>query len=138
MTFSELLNSLFTGTNLAILGAALATILSGMGSAKGVGIVGYASDLLSYSRILSLCLASAVIANVVNLLGTLPGPGFGSVVGLLIASLLGHTLNMALNLLGTFVHTSRLQYIEFFGKFYEDGGRASEPLTPHSKYVVFK
>lgn len=102
------------------------------------GIVGYASDLLSYSRILSLCLASAVIANVVNLLGTLPGPGFGSVVGLLIASLLGHTLNMALNLLGTFVHTSRLQYIEFFGKFYEDGGRAFEPLTPHSKYVVFK
>ena len=102
------------------------------------GIVGYASDLLSYSRILSLCLASAVIANVVNLLGTLPGPGFGSVVGLLIASLLGHTLNMALNLLGTFVHTSRLQYIEFFGKFYEDGGRAFEPLTPHSKHVVFK
>ena len=101
-------------------------------------IVSYASDLLSYSRILSLCLASAVIANVVNLLGTLPGAGIGSVFGLLIAFLIGHSLNMALNLLGTFVHTSRLQYIEFFGKFYENGGRMFTPLTPRSKYVIFK
>lgn len=52
--------------------------------------------------------------------------------------LVGHLLNMAINMLGTFVHTSRLQYIEFFGKFYEDGGRPFEPLTTQSKYVIFK
>ena len=52
--------------------------------------------------------------------------------------LVGHLLNMAINMLGTFVHTSRLQYIEFFGKFYEDGGRSFEPLTTRSKYVIFK
>ncbi len=101
------------------------------------GIVNYFSDLLSYSRILSLALSSAIIANVVNMLGTLPGPGFGSVIGLILAALIGHTLNIAINVLGTFVHTSRLQYIEFFGKFYEDGGTPFTPLTPHSKYVTF-
>lgn len=101
------------------------------------GIVNYFSDLLSYSRILSLALSSAIIANVVNMLGTLPGPGFGSVIGLMIAVLIGHTLNIAINVLGTFVHTSRLQYIEFFGKFYEDGGTPFTPLTPHSKHVTF-
>ena len=58
--------------------------------------------------------------------------------GLMLAFLIGHSLNMALNLLGTFVHTSRLQYIEFFGKFYEDGGRAYQPLTPQSRFVLFR
>jgi len=137
------------GIVVALIGAAVVVCTAGrsaknpiMKFLKGLlglyDIISYASDLLSYSRILSLCLASAVIANVVNLLGTLPGPGFGSVIGLMIAFAVGHTLNMALNVLGTFVHTSRLHYIEFFGKFYEDGGRLFTPLTPRSKYVIFK
>lgn len=109
---------------------------------KGVSslydIVGYISDLLSYSRILALGLASAVIASVFNILGTMAGPGIGSVIGLLLVFLIGHPLNLAINLLGTFVHTSRLQYIEFFGKFYEDGGRPFEPLTQSTKYVTFR
>ena len=101
-------------------------------------IVGYISDLLSYSRILALGLASAVIASVFNILGTMAGPGIGSVIGLLLVFLIGHPLNLAINLLGTFVHTSRLQYIEFFGKFYEDGGRPFQPLSQSSKYVTFR
>ena len=52
--------------------------------------------------------------------------------------LLGHTLNLAINVLGTFVHTSRLQYIEFFGKFYEGGGRAFNPFTFKTKYIDIK
>ncbi len=100
--------------------------------------ISYVSDLLSYSRVLSLGLASAVIGSVFNLLGTLAGFNFFGIILFVIAVLVGHTLNIAINLLGTFVHTSRLQYIEFFGKFYESGGRAFVPLEPKPKYYVYK
>ena len=111
-------------------------IVGGVGSLYS--IIGYLSDLLSYSRILALGLASMVIASVFNILGTLPGPSVIGVIFFIVIFLIGHLLNMAINMLGTFVHTSRLQYIEFFGKFYEDGGRPFEPLTAESKYVIFK
>ncbi len=100
--------------------------------------INYVSDLLSYSRILSLGLASAVIASVFNLIGTMGGLSFGGIVIFVVAVLVGHLLNIAINVLGSFVHTSRLQYIEFFGKFYEDGGRAFVPLEPMAKYHVYK
>ncbi len=102
------------------------------------GIVNYVSDLLSYSRILSLGLASAVIASVFNIIGTMAGPSVIGVLLLIVVGTIGHAMNLAINLLGSFVHTSRLQYIEFFGKFYEDGGRPFVPLTPRSKYVRFR
>lgn len=100
--------------------------------------ISYVSDLLSYSRVLSLGLASAVIGSVFNLLGTIAGFNFFGIIIFVVAVLFGHTLNIAINLLGTFVHTSRLQYIEFFGKFYESGGRAFVPLEPRPKYYVYK
>lgn len=101
-------------------------------------IVGYLSDLLSYSRILALSLASAVIASVMNLLGTMGGLSVGGILLFVLVFILGHTINFFVNILGAYVHTSRLQYIEFFGKFYEGGGRAFAPLEPKSKYVTFK
>lgn len=109
---------------------------------KGVAslydIVSYFSDLLSYSRILALGLASMVVGSVFNILGGLPGFSVIGIIVFFVIFTIGHLLNMAVNLLGTFVHTSRLQYIEFFGKFYEDGGKMFAPLTPRSKYVRFK
>ena len=109
---------------------------------KGIGslysITSYASDLLSYTRILSLGLASAVIAKVINVIASLAG---GNIVGyllLIVVLLVGHALNMAINLLGTFVHASRLQYIEFFGKFYDEGGTPFNLVAPKNKYVLFK
>ncbi|MGM9683476.1 MAG: V-type ATP synthase subunit I [Eubacteriales bacterium] len=99
-------------------------------------LVSYISDLLSYSRILALGLAAAVIAQVVNILGTMGGPTVGGFIGFVVIFIIGHLLNLALNLLGTFVHTARLQYIEFFNKFYEDGGRPFEPATPSDKYTA--
>lgn len=99
-------------------------------------IVSYASDLLSYSRILALGLAAGVIAQVVNLMATMGGPTVPGILLLVVIMLIGHALNMAINLLGAFVHTSRLQYLEFFGKFYEDGGVPFEPLVPSEKYTV--
>lgn len=93
-------------------------------------IVGYLSDFLSYSRIMALGLASAVIASVVNEVGVM-----GGFAGVVVALMIGHTLNLAINLLGSYVHTSRLQYIEFFGKFFEDGGRPFTPVAPSMKYT---
>ena len=56
----------------------------------------------------------------------------------LVIFVIGHTLNLAINLLGAYVHTNRLQFVEFFGKFYEGGGRAFHPFTPDTKYVDVK
>lgn len=98
-------------------------------------LISYASDLLSYSRILALGLAAGVIAQVVNILGTMGGPSVVGFIVLVVAFVIGHLLNIAINVLGTFVHTSRLQYIEFFNKFYEDGGVPFEPAEPSDKYT---
>lgn len=104
-------------------------IVKGVGSLYG--LVGYASDLLSYSRIMALGLSSAVVASVFNILSLMGGNGFFGILLFLAVMLLGHTLNLAINLLGAFVHTSRLQYVEFFGRFFEGGGRAFRPLRPN-------
>jgi V/A-type H+-transporting ATPase subunit I len=112
----------------------LGKLFGGVG--KLYDLVSYMSDLLSYSRILALGLASAVIAQVVNILGTLNG---GTVVGymmFILVFIIGHGLNLVINVLGTFVHTSRLQYIEFFNKFYVDGGRPFKPAMPADLYTV--
>ena len=102
-------------------------------------ITGYVSDILSYSRLLALGLATGVIAMVVNTMGTLAG--MDNVLGVIIfilVFLVGHALNIAINVLGAFVHASRLQYVEFFGKFYEGGGKAFQPFAQHTKYVTVK
>ena len=98
-------------------------------------LISYVSDLLSYSRILALGLAAGVIAQVVNILGTMGGPTVVGFIALIVAFVVGHLLNIAINVLGTFVHTSRLQYIEFFNKFYEDGGVVFDPAVPSDKYT---
>ncbi|GHU38879.1 hypothetical protein FACS1894105_13230 [Clostridia bacterium] len=98
--------------------------------------VAYVSDLLSYARILAIALAGGVISMVINLLGTMGGFGYGlGIIALLIALAVGHLLNIALSLLGAFVHAARLQYIEFFGKFYENGGKPFTPVIPEPKYT---
>ena len=99
-------------------------------------IVSYASDLLSYCRILALGLAAGVIAQVVNLIATMGGPTVGGFLVMVLVLLFGHMLNMAINLLGAFVHTSRLQYLEFFNKFFVDGGEPFQPALPSEKYTV--
>ncbi|MEE0970239.1 MAG: V-type ATPase 116kDa subunit family protein [Clostridia bacterium] len=99
------------------------------------GGVNFAADLLSYSRILALGLAASVIGQVINTMGTMPGPSFFGFIIMALIFTAGHLLNLVINVLGTFVHTSRLQYIEFFGKFFEDGGRPFNPVTPSDKYT---
>lgn len=100
-------------------------------------IVSFFSDCLSYTRILALGLASAIIGDIVNTLATSFG-GF-IVVRVILATvilLFGHTLNIGLNTLSAYVHSCRLQFLEFFGKYVEGGGVAFDPFKAKTKYVV--
>ncbi len=99
------------------------------------GITSWISDILSYARLLALGLATGVIASVVNLLGSMAGTGVKGAIALIVIGIFGHTFSMAINVLGAFVHSSRLQFVEFFGKFYEDGGEPFQPFTQDTKYV---
>lgn len=99
---------------------------------------GYLSDILSYSRLLALGLATGSIAGVVNLIATMPESPILKAVMLIVVGLIGHTANMGINLLGAYVHTDRLQFVELFSKFYEGGGRAFKPLKVNTKYIKFE
>lgn len=96
------------------------------------------SDLLSYSRLLALGLATGVIAQVINTMAAMGGKSIAGVILFIVVFLFGHTFNMAINLLGAYVHTNRLQFVEFFGKFYEGGGREFKPFKANTKYVNVK
>ncbi|MCI9158445.1 MAG: V-type ATP synthase subunit I [Lawsonibacter sp.] len=91
---------------------------------------GYFSDILSYSRLMALMLAGAVTAQVFNTLGAMTG----NVVVFFVIAMVGNALNFALNILGCFVHDMRLQCLEYFGRFYEDGGRPFRPLDLDTRY----
>lgn len=101
-------------------------------------VTGWLSDVLSYSRLLALGLATGVIASVMNEIGSMFGNNVIGVIGFSVVFIVGHTLNLAINLLGAYVHTNRLQFVEFFGKFYEGGGRPFEPFKSKTKYIDVK
>lgn len=132
------------------IGGALGIVLMSGRSSKNFGlrialgaydlynITGWLSDVLSYSRLLALGLATGVIASVVNQMGSMFGSGIVGFIAFLIVFVVGHSMNMAINLLGAYVHTNRLQFVEFFGKFYEGGGRPFNPFKQETKYVDIK
>lgn len=99
---------------------------------------GYLSDILSYSRLLALGLATGSIAGVVNLIATMPESPVLKAIMLIVVGIVGHTANMGINLLGAYVHSDRLQFVELFSKFYEGGGRAFKPLKVNTKYIKFE
>ncbi|WP_295075243.1 V-type ATP synthase subunit I [Ruminococcus sp.] len=99
---------------------------------------GYFGDILSYSRLLALGLATGSIASVINLIGTMPENKIVKLIVLIVVFVIGHIANLAINLLGAYVHTDRLQFVELFSKFYTGGGREFAPLTVNTKYIKFK
>ena len=103
---------------------------------------GWFGDVLSYSRIMALMLAGGVVGQVFNTVATMPAQNSGinviSVIAFILIFVLGHAMNFGLNLLGCYVHDLRLQCLEFFGKFYQDGGKPFEPLKFGGKYVRAK
>ncbi len=100
------------------------------GLASLYDITSYFSDILSYSRIMALMLAGGIVASIVNILGGL----FGNIILFIPIFIIGHVFNIGINVIGTYVHAARLQYLEFFGKFYADGGKAFRPLEVKTKY----
>jgi len=101
-------------------------------------VTGYLSDVLSYSRLLALGLATSVIAAVINQMAGMGGPNLGGVILFILVFFIGHTMNIGISGLGAYVHSNRLQFVEFFGKFYSGGGHKFEPFAVNSKYYKFK
>ena len=134
---------------MAIIGALGLLLMSGrssknpalrlaLGAYDIYNITGWLSDVLSYSRLLALGLATGVIASVVNQMGSMLGKSVFGVILFIVVFIVGHAMNLAINLLGAYVHTNRLQFVEFFGKFYEGGGKPFEPFHAETKYVDIK
>lgn len=105
------------------------------GIASWYDITSWLSDILSYARLMALMLATSVIAQVFNTLGALGGRTVVGVIMFVVVFLIGHAFNIGVNLIGTYVHAARLHYLEFFGKFYKEGGVAFRPLQYKTKFV---
>jgi len=113
----------------------LIKIIIGIGGLYG--LIGYLSDVLSYSRLLALGLATGIIAMVVNMMAGIVDnsiPYIGSVLAIIVL-IFGHTFNIAINTLGSFIHSGRLQFVEFFPKFMDGGGKRFAPFKRNLKYV---
>lgn len=138
------------GTYLLIAGLALLILTQGRSSRSIIGkffgglyavynvATGWLGDILSYSRLLALGLATGCIASVINLIGVMPQSTAVKAIVLTAVFIVGHTANLAINLLGAYVHTDRLQFVELFSKFYTGGGREFSPLAVNTKYIKFK
>jgi len=134
------------GNRLLIIGAVLIVLTAGRSAKNIIGkfggglyalyntTSGYLGDILSYSRLLALGLVTGVIASSINLMATMPG----NPVLFVLIFIIGHTINIAINLIGTYVHTNRLQYVEFFSKFYEGEGVVFTPFRLNTKHIIIK
>ena len=112
-------------------------IIKGFGAVYG--LVGYFSDVLSYSRILALGLATGIIAAVINMIALIikemiPVPGLNWLIAGIVV-IFGHIGNLLINALGAFIHSARLQFVEFFSKFMEGGGRYFKPFTKKGRFI---
>ena len=101
-------------------------------------LAGWLGDVLSYSRLLALGLATGVIASVMNSLGVMFGGGVTGAIGFIIVFIITQALNFGINVLGAYVHSNRLAFVEFFGKFYDGGGQKFAPFGMHTKYYIIE
>jgi len=108
------------------------------GIASLYSITGYFSDILSYSRLMALGLVTGIIGTVVNTIGSISGGGIFGVLIFIPVFIFGHAINIGINALGAYVHCNRLQYVEFFSKFYEGGGKPFKPFGINTKRFKFK
>jgi len=117
--------------------AIMRRLLSGFGSLYD--LIGYFSDVLSYSRLLALGLATGIIAMTINMIAgifmeMIPVAGLNvAVAGLILV--FGHVANLLINALSSFIHSARLQFVEFFSKFMEGGGRKFKPFSKQGRFV---
>ena len=122
-------------------------VLTGGREAKGVGaklggglyslygISSYVGDFVSYSRLMALGLSGGFIASAINMIAGMIGGNWFGMIFIPLILIAGHLFNMFLSFLGAYVHTSRLMYVEYFGKFYEGGGKPFKDFRTESKYI---
>ncbi|MBQ4268078.1 MAG: V-type ATP synthase subunit I [Clostridia bacterium] len=113
----------------------IGTFTKGFGTLYG--IINYVSDILSYARLYGLMLSGAVIAGIISGYGVdflTGGNALFAVLGVVIL-IVGHAFNLVMNLLGAYIHDARLQYVEFYGKFYEGEGELFAPIGAKRKYI---
>lgn len=113
----------------------LGKFTKGFGAAYGV--INYASDILSYARLYGLMLSGAVIAQIVSqyAIGFMTGGNIALIILGVILMIVGHLFNLAIGLLGAYIHDARLQYVEFYGRFFEGEGELFAPLGSKHKYI---
>ncbi len=101
------------------------------------GIINYASDVLSYARLYGLMLSGAVIAQIISFysIGFITGGNFALAILGIILMVVGHIFNLAMGLLSAYIHDARLQYVEFYGKFFVGEGELFTPLGSQKKHV---
>jgi len=134
--------------NLSLIGVGLMVLTQGR-KKKGIvmkflsgvlslyGLVGYMADVLSYSRLMALGLGTGIIGFAMNTMaGLASGVPYVGIILAIIVLIIGHTLNLGISTLGAYIHSSRLQFVEFFGKFMEGGGREFKAFKKNCKYVV--
>lgn len=138
------------GKYMFVVGAVLLLLTQGRASKKIFGkitgglsslynVVSFMSDVLSYSRLLALGLATGIIGTIVNQMSTMfQFPMAIKLVVMAVILVIGHLINFAINALGAYVHSCRLQYLEFFGKFFTGGGQPFKPLKANTKYIAVK
>lgn len=131
-----------TFSKVVLIAGCVGVLYGGTRGAKGFGkvtslfgtiynqVTGWFGDILSYARIMALMLAGSVIGMVFNTIGGIAH----NLVFFIVIFLIGHALNFGLNLLGCYVHDLRLQCLEYFGKFYKDGGKPFRPIKVKTKY----
>ena len=112
----------------------------GMGTYNLFSAVFYLGDVLSYLRLAALCMVGGGIAMAINIIAkiTLDIPYGLGILAMILVLVFGHALNLVLSALSAFVHTLRLQYVEFFTKFFVGGGRLFEPLRKDYKHIYIK
>lgn len=122
----------------SIIGKLIGGVVSLYGIVSSYGFSSALGDILSYSRLLALGFSTTVLGVIINTIARMFGTG---VIGILIIPLIllaGHGLNIFMGLLGSFVHPTRLIFLEFFGRFYENGGRKFSPFKFKSERIVIK
>ena len=134
----------------AVIAALVIVVITAGRDRKGIGkftaafgalynnLTGFLSDILSYSRLMALSMATGVVASVFNTLGNMFGTSAFGWIMLVVIFAIGQVFNFAINLLGAFVHSCRLEYVEFFGKFFEGGGHQFKPLFYNTKYTYVR
>lgn len=151
-------NEIFNFVNILPKGIAVYTLLAGvimiiltqgrkeenilkklfMGVLSLYNSVGYFSDMLSYSRLLALGLSTSALAFSVNMIAFMVKdmvPVIGWLLFIMVL-LVGHLFNLAVNVLGAFVHSARLQFVEFFGKFITGTGRSFRPFAREERNII--